>query len=54
LKAVRQRLLEPLIVAVVDARGASVRNFGFVTVTGQDRDAVWRPESAAVINEFYN
>ena len=34
-----------LSVVVIDreqrARGASVRNFGFVTVTGQDRDSVW-------------
>jgi FAD dependent oxidoreductase TIGR03364 len=35
-----------LKVVVIDrdarARGASVRNFGLVTITGQDRDAVWR------------
>ena len=33
-------------VVVIDrdaqANGASVRNFGFVTVTGQDRGTVWR------------
>ena len=35
-----------LSVAVIDrdahANGASIRNFGFVTVTGQDRGPVWR------------
>jgi D-hydroxyproline dehydrogenase subunit beta len=34
-----------LRVVVIDrdsqANGASVRNFGFVTVTGQERDAMW-------------
>lgn len=42
LAAARRDLKVVVIERNVRARGASVRNFGLVTVTGQDRDAVWR------------
>ena len=42
LAAVRRGLKVVVIERNVRARGASVRNFGLVTITGQDRDTVWR------------
>jgi FAD dependent oxidoreductase TIGR03364 len=42
LAAARRGLKVVVIDRDVRARGASVRNFGLVTITGQDRDAVWR------------
>jgi FAD dependent oxidoreductase TIGR03364 len=41
LAAARRGLKVVVIDRDVRARGASVRNFGLVTITGQDRDAVW-------------
>jgi FAD dependent oxidoreductase TIGR03364 len=41
LAAVRRGLKVVVIERDACARGASVRNFGLVTVTGQDRDGVW-------------
>jgi FAD dependent oxidoreductase TIGR03364 len=42
LAAVRRRLKVLVIERDAQANGASVRNFGFVTVTGQQRGACWR------------
>ena len=42
LAAVRRGIKVVVIERNVRARGASVRNFGLVTITGQDRDTVWR------------
>jgi FAD dependent oxidoreductase TIGR03364 len=41
LAASRRKLRVIVIERNVRARGASVRNFGLVTVTGQDREGVW-------------
>ena len=41
LAAARRKLKVIVIERNVRARGASVRNFGLVTVTGQERDGVW-------------
>ena len=45
LSCARAAALKGLRVVVIDrdaqANGASVRNFGFITVTGQERGAVW-------------
>ena len=42
LAAVRRRLKVVVIERSARACGASVRNFGFITVTGQERETVWR------------
>lgn len=39
--AARRGLKVVVIERDANACGASIRNFGFITVTGQDRDAVW-------------
>jgi FAD dependent oxidoreductase TIGR03364 len=41
LAAARRRLKVVVIERDARARGASVRNFGLVTITGQDREGVW-------------
>jgi FAD dependent oxidoreductase TIGR03364 len=41
LAAARRKLKVVVIERSVRACGASVRNFGFITVTGQDRDTIW-------------
>ena len=41
LAAARRRLKVVVIERHARARGASVRNFGLVTITGQDREGVW-------------
>jgi len=41
LAAVRRGLKVVVLERSVQARGASVRNFGLITITGQDRDGVW-------------
>ncbi len=41
LAAVRRGLRVVVLERGARAQGASVRNFGFITVTGQDRDTVW-------------
>jgi D-hydroxyproline dehydrogenase subunit beta len=41
LAAVRRRLRVVVIDRDAQANGASVRNFGFVTVSGQDRELMW-------------
>src|ERR1700712_5753011 len=47
LSCARAAAVKGLRVVVIDrdaqANGASVRNFGFVTVTGQERGDMWRP-----------
>ncbi len=42
LAAVRRGLRVAVIDRDAQANGASVRNFGFITVTGQERGAMWR------------
>src|SRR3984893_8133273 len=41
LAAVRRGLRVVVVDRDAQANGASVRNFGFITVTGQERGAVW-------------
>jgi FAD dependent oxidoreductase TIGR03364 len=41
LAAARRKLKVVVIERDKSPRGASIRNFGFITVTGQDRDGVW-------------
>jgi D-hydroxyproline dehydrogenase subunit beta len=41
LAAARRKLKVVVIERDKRPRGASIRNFGFITVTGQDRDGVW-------------
>ena len=41
LAAARRKLKVVVIERDVRACGASVRNFGFITVTGQDRETIW-------------
>ena len=42
LAAVRRGLSVVVIDRDAQANGASVRNFGFITVSGQERGQVWR------------
>ena len=42
LAAAKRGLKVVVIERSVRARGASVRNFGLITITGQDRDATWQ------------